>query len=140
VAGGALSARPALRRSAFTLAEVLAALAFMAIVIPVAIHAMHIAGLAGQVAERKSTAALVAQRVLNESVVTTNWVQSSLNGTAYEGDREFEWVIRNDNWTEGQMRLLTVEVNYTAQGRPYSVRLSTLVDGAAPYGEMTALP
>ena len=53
---------------AFTLAEVLAALVFMAIVIPVAMQGLHIAGRAGAVAERKREAVRVAERVLNENL------------------------------------------------------------------------
>ena len=49
--------------AAFTLAEVLAALLFMAIVIPAAIEGLHIASLAGTVAARKGEAARVAQCV-----------------------------------------------------------------------------
>ena len=40
--------------SAFTLAEVLAALLFMAIVIPVAVEALHVASLSGEIATRKT--------------------------------------------------------------------------------------
>src|SRR6266567_846947 len=61
------------RQAAFTLAEVLAALLFMAIVIPVALEGMHVASRAGSVAVRKREAARVAERILNESLVTTNW-------------------------------------------------------------------
>ena len=56
---------PRRRCAGFTLAEVLAALLFMAIVIPTAIEAMHLASRAGSVAARKSEAAVVAQRVLS---------------------------------------------------------------------------
>src|SRR5262245_13838541 len=45
---------------AFTLAEVLAAMVFMAILIPVAMEGLSIATRAGEVAARKSEAALVA--------------------------------------------------------------------------------
>src|SRR5216684_819976 len=70
----ALGFRPsAFHRAAFTLAEVLAALLFMAIVIPVALEGMHVASRAGSVAVRKREAARVAERILNESLVTTNW-------------------------------------------------------------------
>src|SRR5258706_11138235 len=72
------------RRAGFTLAEVLAALLFMAIVIPVALQGIKIANQAGQVAVRKTQAARVAQRVLNESIVTTNWDKSGLSGTVTE--------------------------------------------------------
>src|SRR6266404_2945727 len=71
--------------SAFTLAEALAALLFLAIVIPIAVQGLPIASLAGEVGQRKSIAARVAERVLNENVATTNWNQSSRSGTITEG-------------------------------------------------------
>src|SRR5215813_10470256 len=76
-------------RSGFTLAEVLAALVFMAILIPVALEGLSIASRAGEVAVRKSEAGLVAERVLNESVVTTNWLQSAQSGSVRQGTREY---------------------------------------------------
>ena len=125
-----------LRRAGFTLAEVLAALLFMAIVIPVAIEGMHIASRAGTVAARKSQAARVAQRLLAETLVTTNWNQSVQSGTLTEGQRQFRWTLRSDPWgqepNQNVIRLLSVEVTFQAQNRDYSVRLSTLVDGSQP--------
>jgi type II secretory pathway pseudopilin PulG len=56
--------------SAFTLVEVLAALAFMAIVIPVAVEGLRVANLAGQVGQRRAVAARIADRILNELFVT----------------------------------------------------------------------
>jgi len=118
--------------AAFTLAEVLAALLLMAIVIPVAIEAMHIATLAGTVAERKGEAARVAQRVLNENLVTTNWNQSVQSGVAMEGQTQFNWTLKNESWTpdpnQNSIQQLTVEVSFNAQSRPYKVSLSTLVN------------
>jgi len=118
--------------AAFTLAEVLAALVFMAIVIPVALDAMHIASRAGTVAARKGEAARVAQRLLAETLVTTNWNQSVQSGTLTEGQRQFNWTMHNDPWTQDPsqnvIRQLTVEVKFAAQSQDYSVRLSTLVD------------
>ncbi len=118
--------------AAFTLAEVLAALLFMAIVIPAAVEGLHIASLAGTVAERKGQAARVAQRLLTEILVTTNWNQSVQGGTLAEGRRQFRWTLRNEPWNQDPnqnvIRLLTVDVGFTAQNRDYSVRMSTLVD------------
>src|SRR5215469_1278000 len=88
------------RTSAFTLAEVLAALLFMAIVVPVAIEGLHIASLAGAVAERKGEAARVAQRVLNESLVATNYNQSVQSGSLIEGQRKFNWTLHSEPWTQ----------------------------------------
>ena len=126
---------PAVRRAAagFTLAEVLAALLFLAIVIPVAMQGLRVASLAGEVADRKSRAARVAERVLAENLVTTNWNKSVRNGTTTERDREYRWTLRTETWsqdgTQYAPRLLTVEVLYAVQSQDYSVRLSTLSPG-----------
>jgi len=124
---------------AFTLAEVLAALLFMAVVIPVALEGMHVASRAGSVAVGKREAVRVAERILNESIITTNWNNGgSQVGSVVEGIREFQWTLRNEPWNVDQnvstMRLLSAEVTYASQGQNYSVRLSTLVDGATTMG------
>ena len=116
------------RCAAFTLVEVLAALVFMAIVIPVALEGVSLASRAGQVAVRKAEAARVAERVLNESIVTTNWNKSSLSGTVFEGTHQFRWLVRNEAWLQEPIRLLSAQVIYTVRGQDYDVRLSTLVD------------
>ena len=115
-------------RNAFTLAEVLAALAFMAIVIPVAMQGLSIASRAGAVAERKREAVRVAERLLNETLVTTNGNQSAQSGVVQELDREYRWKLRYDRWTESTMQLLTVEVTFPVQGKDYAVQLSTLAE------------
>ena len=115
------------RASGFTLVEVLAAMLFMAIVIPVAVEALHTASLAGEIGTRKAEAARVADRVLNENIATTNWNQSGLSGTVIEGGNEFRWTFRNQLWPEdATMQLLTAEVAFTAGGREYSMQLNTL--------------
>ncbi len=143
--------------SAFTLAEVLAALLFMAIVIPVAIQGLRIASLAGEVAERKAQAARIAETLLNENIISSNLTQSSFSGTVSEGMRDFQYTIRNEQWTQtltnsagvsasslneiggGQpavnqlaasqllLNLMSVEVKYTVQNETYTVQLSTLM-------------
>ncbi len=117
--------RPA---SAFTLVEVLAALLFMAIVIPVAIEALHVASLAGEVAARKGEAARVASRILSEDLVTTNWSGGARNGTVTEGADNFTWALTTQNWPQDQMEQLTAEVTFLAQGHDYSVKMSTLAN------------
>lgn len=121
---------PDVRRAAagFTLAEVLAALVFMAIVIPVAIQGLRVANLAGQVGARKAAAARVAERVLNEALITGQWQQSAQSGTVAEGYQEYHWDLRVEPWSEGDLRLMIVQVTYPVQGQGYEVRLSTLLD------------
>jgi len=114
------------RSTAFTLAEVLAALLFLAIVIPAAVEAMHISSLAGVVAARKCGAARIADRLLNESIVMTNWSRGTQTGTAAEGALEFRWKLTADSWPQDSMQLLTVEVTFSAKGHDYTVKSATL--------------
>jgi hypothetical protein len=118
--------------AAFTLAEVLAALVFVAVLIPVAIEGLHIASSMGEVAARKGEAAIVAERILNESIVMTNWNRSAQAGTVRQGPREFSWEMRNEPWTQdpnqNTMRLVTVDVKYSVQGRDRTFTLSTLAE------------
>jgi hypothetical protein len=120
-------------RAGFTFAEVLAALLFMAIVIPVAVEGVRIANLAGQVADRKSAAVRIAQNYLNELKATGQWQQGTLNGVVHEGVHEYRWNARVEPWNQIQrapvsLRLLTVQVSFAVQGRPFDVRVATLID------------
>ena len=126
------------RPSAFTLAEVLAALMFMAIVIPVAVEALHVAGVSGEVAVRKAEAARVADAILNEHIVTTNWNQAA-TGTVTQNGHTFQWSLRNETWpADSGMDLVTAQVDFSAQGRTFSVRLSTL-ENSLTLGTMTGV-
>lgn len=116
-------------QSAFTLAEVLAALLFMAVVIPVAVQGLRVASQVGEVAERKSLAARMAEKLLNESLVYTNWNRSQ-KGVIQEGNYEFTWRLRSERWNQDPSAfapaLVTVEVDYPAMDKTLTVRLSTL--------------
>lgn len=117
----------------FTLAEVLAAMLLMAIVIPVAVGALRVASLSGEVAENKVIAARVADRVLNEAVVTSSGAALPLTGVVTERGRSFNWTLRQEAWpvmltTTSAMQVVTVNVAFPAQGRSYDVRLSTLMN------------
>jgi type II secretory pathway pseudopilin PulG len=114
---------------AFTLAEVLVAMLFMAVVIPVAVEVLQVASRAGEVAARKSEAARVADRILNESIVTTNWSKGLQSGTVTEGTLDFQWKLTSQTWPQdplAQMEWLTAEVTFSVQAKDYSVKLDTL--------------
>jgi hypothetical protein len=106
--------------------EVLASLLFLAIVIPAAIEAMRVASLSGQVAARKGAAARVADNVLNESLVLTNWTGGTRSGTMTDGALDYRWTLTSQPWEQNSLTLLTAEVTFQAQGRDYSVKLNTL--------------
>jgi Tfp pilus assembly protein PilV len=130
IKGGCDAPSQAARRRlhAFTLAEVLAAMLFLAIVIPTAVEALHVSSLAGEVAARKGAAARIADRILNESLVMTNWNNGAQNGTVSEGALDFRWTLSSQAWPQEAMQLLTAQVMFQAQGRDFSVKLSTLAN------------
>ena len=126
-ASGTGETRVPLRQAGFTLAEVLAAMLFMAIVIPVAVGALRIASLAGEVATRKAVAARIADRVLNEMIVTGQAQKNAQSGKVQEGPIEYTWTMNIESSGLDTLRLATVEVKFPAQGKDYDVKLSTLV-------------
>lgn len=125
------AALPQSRRAAFTLVEVLAALLFMAIVIPVTMQGVSVASRAGNLGQRKAEAIRVAERVLDEMIVTGDANSSGSNGTITQGDTSFAWTMTSAGWTEDAMTMVTVKVTFTVQGDNFEVSLSTLYDPAA---------
>jgi type II secretory pathway pseudopilin PulG len=118
---------------AFTLAEVLAAMMFMAIVIPVAMQGLRIASLAGEVGQRKIVAARIGNKILNELKVTGQLQNSGQSGVVKEGGLQYNWSVRSQMWNEDtttHMNQVTLTVTYTAQGKNYDVKLSTLLPQA----------
>ena len=80
-------------------------------------------------ARAKPRPSRVADRILNESIVTTNWNSSSLSGTALEGRHEFRWSLKNQYWpVDSTLQLLTVEVKFSAGGIEKSVSINTLAN------------
>ena len=112
----------------FTLAEALAALAFLAIVIPVAVEGVRVANRAGLVAERKQEAGRAASRVMGELIATRQWQQASSSGNTQEGRNTYRWQIQSKTWDQDAMQVLRLDVFYVVQGQEFSVRLNTLVD------------
>jgi prepilin-type N-terminal cleavage/methylation domain-containing protein len=116
-------------RSGFTLAEVLAALLLMAIVMPAALQGLRVASTAGEVGQRKMIAARIGNKVLNELKVTGQLRNTGQSGVVQDHGLSYRWTIKNQAWTEdtlSQMTVATVTVSFPVQGRNYDVHLSTL--------------
>ena len=126
-----MSSRDAARKArkgaaAFTLAEVLAALLFMAIVIPVAVEGLRVATRAGELAERKGVAMRIADVKLNERVMGDP--EAGISGVVQDGPIVYRWRLQEEAWTEAALQLVTAEVTFPLQGDEFEVRLSTLLD------------
>ncbi len=114
--------------SAFTFVEVLAAMLFMAIVIPAAVHGITLANRAGVIAERKTKAAQLADSYLTELVVTEQWQSMTPTGTFPGVHNAYQWRLNQRNWEIDSMIYLELEVLFTVQGREHVIRTSTLVE------------
>jgi hypothetical protein len=112
----------------FTFVETLAAMLFMAIVIPVAVRGVMLANRAGIVAERTRVAAQLADSLLTETVVTEGWRDGEQEGDFGEEWSGYRWVLKDGAWDEDTMRVISVEVLFEVQDAEYAVRLSTLVE------------
>lgn len=118
----------------FTLAEVLAALLFMAILVPVTMHGVSVASRAGVLGQRKATAMRIAERVLDEQILSGQMATATPYGTINEGDLSYSWTMRTDPWPEDiliAMNVATVRVEFNVQGNTYDVAVSTLYDPTA---------
>lgn len=125
------SSRADRRLFGFTLAEVVAALTLMAIVIPVAMEGMSIASRAGSLGQRKAAATRVAHRVMNELIATGQIVSSGQSGTASEDTQDFTWRMETGSWSVDALEVVTVTVSFQLQGSPFEVSISTLRDPAS---------
>jgi type II secretory pathway pseudopilin PulG len=117
----------------FTFVELLAAMLFMAIVIPVTIQGITIANRAGVMAERSRVAAQLADNKLTEVILTESWRDEEQDGDFGEdwldGDQpRYQWSLTTEAWEEDTMRVVTVKVVYKVQENEYEVSLSTIVD------------
>src|ERR1017187_6420563 len=123
-------------QAGFTLVEMLAAMLFMAIVIPVALQGMRIASRAGAVAGRKGVAVQLAESKLNELIVTGQWHNSGQGGACGPQWPGYQWNVKNEAWSGdtslNSLRLITVEVTYPVQSQNYNVHLSTVLPDTAP--------
>jgi type II secretory pathway pseudopilin PulG len=116
------------RRAAFTLVEVLAAMAFMAILVPVLVSALSTANRGAITAERAAVAAQLAENKLNEALIQGTWSSGARTGDFGDEWPGYTWEIQSTNWTElSEFTELTLLVHYQVQGQDRSVDLSTLV-------------
>jgi prepilin-type N-terminal cleavage/methylation domain-containing protein len=125
---------PTFARGGFTLAEVLAALLLMAIVIPVALEGMSVISRAAVLGQRKVAAMRVAEGVLNEQLLLLSQgevVENSASGVVTDGGTDFPWTLQSEAWAQDAMTQLTVRVTFTVRGAQYEMKASTLFDPTA---------
>lgn len=99
----------------------------MAIVIPVAMEGIQVASRSGQIALRKTVAMRIAERMLNESVLTSQTKLPSQTGSVQDNGLTYRWSIQTQTWPEDAMRIVTATVRFPVQGEDCQITLSTLI-------------
>jgi type II secretory pathway pseudopilin PulG len=121
-----------MRRDAFTLVEILAALAFLGILMPAVISALLVSNRAAVLAERRAIAAQLAENELSEMLLADAWRSAGSQGnfgTVWPG---YRWQLEKNTWNSGTGMLteLTMDVFFTVQGGEQSLQLSTLASSS----------
>ena len=125
--GVSFSAASLRMKQGFTFVELLAAIVFVAIVIPVAVRGITIANRAGVFAERQRIAAELADKKLTELTIADEWRYEREGGDFGEEWKDYRYIFKDEAWEMDTMRLVTVEVFFSVQNQEHSIRLSTLV-------------
>jgi type II secretory pathway pseudopilin PulG len=115
-------------RLAFTFPEVLAAMVFLAILVPVVIEGLTLANRAATVADRTAIAAQLGENRLNELMFDRLWATAPARGDFGSDWAGYRYELIRGNWPADRMVELTVRVTFEVQGRQHEVRLTTLVD------------
>ena len=118
-----VNGNPSSKCYGFTLAEVLAAMLFVAILIPAVVRGLTLANRAAVVAERSDTAVHLAEKRLNELLLNDEWVSAGTSGDFGEAYPLYRWELLRGTWREDDMNELTLRVLFPVQGRDYDVVL-----------------
>jgi len=112
----------------------------MAILIPVTMQGVSVSSRAGILGQRKSTAMRIAERVLDEQILTGQVTTGPGNGSIIDGDVTYPWTLKVDSWNEDAMSLVTVFVSFDVQGHTFELGASTLYDPTAASGTTASIP
>jgi prepilin-type N-terminal cleavage/methylation domain-containing protein len=127
----------------FTLAEILAALVLMAILVPVTLEAVSVSSRAGMFGQRKTTAIRIAERVLEEQIASGQMATATPYGSITENGIVYPWTLRSEPWAEDDKTLVnvaTVRVEFNVQGTVHDIAASTLYDPSINVTTVTSTP
>ncbi len=116
---------------AFTFVEILAAMAFLGILIPAVVTAFTQANRAAVAAERTSIAVRLCENHLNELLIGNTWQSAGGGGDCGADYPGYHWDTSQTSWlgdSTNAMTELTVHVYFPVQGQEREVKLTTLVN------------
>ncbi|MBN1360559.1 MAG: prepilin-type N-terminal cleavage/methylation domain-containing protein [Sedimentisphaerales bacterium] len=110
----------------FTFVELLATVALLGIVMPVAMQTIGLCTrLAGQSRQRMEAAALASIK-MTELLAAGDWETGARSGE-FTDWAAYRWTLDVANWTESTVRQIDVTIHWQSQGRQRQFVLSTLV-------------
>lgn len=116
----------------FTFVEVLAALLFLAVVIPTIVSALSLSNRASEMTERGAAAGELAENKLNEMLVNDAWQTAQATSADCGPDWPgYRWQLTQTPWatdSAANMTDLKVEVFFKVQGVERGVAVDTLVN------------
>ena len=115
------------RRSGFTLVEVLATLALVGIVLPVAMQAISVALKTSSTAKRQLEAATLAETKLEEIIATGEWQFGVLSGDFGEEFEGYRWEAQVLQRESASLSELIVHVTWDGRGGEQGIHVATLV-------------
>ncbi|MDD5351136.1 MAG: type II secretion system protein [Chthoniobacteraceae bacterium] len=118
-------------RAAFTFVEILAALIFLAILLPAVFEGITYANRASVIAERQAVAVELAQNKLAELTLDNTWTSADPSGDFGPDWPGYRWESTQTTWDRDSMTVLAVQTYFPVQGREQSITLSTLVSSTA---------
>jgi len=117
----------ALGPAGFTFVEVLAAMLFLAILVPAILQALTLANRASEVSERSAIAAELASNKLGELTLNDAWSNADAKGDFGNEWPGYRYEVTQATWDVDSMTQLSVNVFYPVQGKERSLQLVTLV-------------
>jgi type II secretory pathway pseudopilin PulG len=126
------------RHEAFTFVEILAALAFLGLLVPVIVSALSLSNRAGVIAERTLIATQLGENRLNEMLLGNAWSGGETRGDFGDEHPGYRWELTQTSWEAGSMTELSLDVIFQVQGQDHDVRLTTLVNEALTSTTSTA--
>ena len=127
VMNAALMSAPRARRRAFTLVEILATLALVAIVLPTVMAGLSLSLSAAEHARRHAEAAALGHSKLMELLAAGQWYQAAFAGDFGAAQPDYRWTAQLSDWDGKVLQQVDLTV-WWRQGRAErNVTLSTLV-------------
>ncbi len=119
-------------QAGFTFVEVLAAMLFLAIVVPAIVTALTLSNRASEMTDRGTTAGQLAENKLNEMLIGNAWQgASNTSGDCGADFPGYRWELTQEPWegdSAAAMTQLKVSIFFQTQGTEHSVTLTTLAN------------